>query len=238
MASLRIRGKEHRIYIQFRLQQRQMQEPTKYICEHEGKKNCKCRSCKAASALALEIDRKIRERTFNLKEYFPESRAINVLYKKEEIEEARDILFKDYCAKWLYLKEPRISKSTHRTYKDRINSCLRLLDDNITYRSVTEEAIDNAIRMMYNKGYASKTIKEHLVLMSSISRRAIKDKIITVNPLADIERPKNIRKKPDPFTAAEINAILSEMTKRAPHPFSRTASISGCAAMKLSKSRR
>ncbi len=69
---------------------------------------------------------------------------------------------------------------------------------------------------MYDKGYAPKTIKEHLVLMSSISGRAVKDRIIAVNPLADVERPKNVRKKPNPFTSAEINTILTEITRRTP----------------------
>lgn len=78
-----------------------MQEPTQYCCERKGDKDCGCRSRKAAHALALEIDRKITEGHFNLKDYFPRSKALKY-FGILNIDEK--VLISEYIDTWLDLK--------------------------------------------------------------------------------------------------------------------------------------
>jgi hypothetical protein len=107
MASLMIRGKKKRIYIRTRYNGRQLCEPTKYYCYEGGKKKCKCRDCKGAYTLGMEIERKIKDKTFIMREYFPNSKA---LVKTGLAGFDNAITFSEYAKSFLDIKKGIVRK--------------------------------------------------------------------------------------------------------------------------------
>lgn len=211
MASIRVRGKQKRIYLQFRYSNRQMQEPTPYTCEHKGEKDCKCRGCVSARRYAGEIDRKIDENTFDLADYFPNSKALKV-FGGVCVDE--NIPFGQYARQWLDLKKAVVSFSTHKGYKKQVNALISML--NLDLRHVRPAHIRNAVKMMSDRGLKPKTIKNTVYMASDIFAQATEDKIIAENPCAGVKLPKIVKVPPDPFDASEVGLILDEMKKAHP----------------------
>jgi integrase len=61
-----------------------------------------------------------------------------------------------------------------------------------------------------------RTINNHLIPLRGLFRLAIEDGLLDLSPLASIRNLKIQRSLPDPFTSAEMEAILSHLRSRAP----------------------
>jgi integrase len=211
MASIRARGKQKRLYVQFRYSYRQMQEPTQYICERNGEKDCKCRGCKSAQAFALEIDRKIDEKSFNLIDYFPKSKSLRH-FGLINVDE--NIPFNQYARQWLDLKKSVISFSTHKNYKSNVNVLVLELD--CLMKNIRPAHIRNIVKSLSDRNIAPKTIKNIIHMLHNIFAQACEDKIITENPCDNTRLPKIVRTPPDPFSRDEVNKILEALEKSRP----------------------
>lgn len=58
---------------------------------------------------------------------------------------------------------------------------------------------------------SDKTIKEHYVFLHAVLQLAVREKIISFNPLDDTEKPKSESKEKEYFTAEEIKEILAKL---------------------------
>jgi len=212
MANIRVRGKQKRVYIQFRYSGRQMQEPTPYLCDRSGDKDCKCRGCKAAQALAAEIDRKIAEKTFNLADYFPKSKALEH-FGLVHVEE--NIPFSQYAWQWLDLKKPVVAYSTYKGYKTQVHRLIELFKLNL--KDIRPAHIRNIVKIMSDDGLSPKTIRNTLFMANNIFVQAIEDRLIKDNPCDNIQTPTQIKQLPDPFSFEEITKILKDIDKHSPH---------------------
>jgi integrase len=212
MATIRVRGKKKQIYMMFRYSGRQMQEPTQYICDKKGEKDCKCRGCKAALALAGEIERKIHENVFELVDYFPKSKALlNMGLSMVSVDDG--ITLPMYAMQWLEITSG-LRSSTITKYKQSINKARKAL--NMPIKDIKPYNIKGFVKMMESSGMAPKTIKEHMSTISGIFKSAVKDRIISENPCADIRLPKVEELEPDPFSPEEITLILDWIGKKYP----------------------
>jgi integrase len=211
MASIEVRGKQKHIYVHFRYSCRQMQEPTLYFCDKNGEKNCKCRGCNSAREFAGEINRKIKERSFVLSDFFPESKALKH-FGLVNVEE--NISFEQYAWQWLDLKKPIIAYSSYKCYKKQVRNILKLLQ--LQLKDIRPIHIRNIVKTMSENGKSPKTIKCTIFMMHNIFLQATEDKLITENPCIGIKTPKGVKNEPDPFDMDEVYLILNDLEKHSP----------------------
>ena len=200
MGSIRRRGKKNKIELIFIYRNVRRFEPSQYYCE-KNKPDCKCRSCKSASALVQEIERKISEGTFIYSQYFPKSSALKNMSLADVSE---DIGFTTYAKQWYFLKEKALSYATQRTYWGFIN---RFADyfGNTPIKNIKASTVQGFIR---DNDLKPKSISNMMGMLSSIFKQAVADDLITKNPVSYISKPKVQSKQIDPFDYDEMIKIL------------------------------
>jgi integrase len=214
MAALMVRGKKKRIYIRTRFNGRQICEPSDYYCSEGGKKKCKCRGCKGAYALGMEIDRKIKDKTFVMREYFPNSKA---LAKMGLNRFKNNITFNEYATSFLDIKKGVVRSSSYGKLKQAIMLYAYPLLGDLQMIHIIPSHIRNVVNIMINAKLAPKTIKNNLSSISSLFSMATEDKIIPENPCKNIKTPHCGDTDPDPFTIEEVNKILEWLKQNYPN---------------------
>jgi integrase len=221
MASYYASGKKKRLVLRFRYKMRECKEATPYYCEKDGAKDCKCRSCKSAHALALEIERKISDKAFNYADYFPKSKAFtSFLPNTPEVQTKKDYTYKEYWKKWFDLTAG-VKKATVDKYKTNAIRPLEFFGNkNIT--DIKYSDVQTLIKYMEDIGLAPKTIKGIFANVSAVFRLALEDDDIDRNPCVSknpkhkIMLPAIPQSDPDPFSLEELNRIINWVEKNHP----------------------
>lgn len=204
MATIRAKTKKGRLYVEFAYAGRRRSEPTAYYCSKGS--NCRCREHKLARALADEIQRKISERSFEYEKYFPRSRNTRSRMPENEV------TFYEYCQKWMAYKAAVLSPNTLKGY----HVCLNRLKD--FHDTEIAQISRIMIRDFITRSQVSpKSIHNTIGFLSSVLSMAVEDSIIAVNPCENLQLPKVIKRRPDPFTAEEVKLIIEWIGKRKPH---------------------
>ncbi|OWT68818.1 MULTISPECIES: site-specific integrase [unclassified Achromobacter] len=162
---------------------------------------------KYARRLAAEVRDKIRHGTFSIAEYFPKSAAASVGTVGAHLD--------------LWLSAQRIETSTREGYSSAIKFWKASVCDKrgrvmagMALPILKHSHILTAIAS--RPDLSGKTINNYVSVLRDALSLAVKDKLISDNPAADIPRAKYQKDPPDPFTAAEREAIIAEMGKRYP----------------------
>lgn len=208
MGSLRIL-KSKRIYVRFTYADKQREEPTGYYCTGKGGTQCKCKSCQSARAILYSVERKIRENTFRYEKVFPESRAIASL---GIISISKAITFGEYADRWY--NSLSLQPSTMRSYGNHVKKL-----SNYFGKVKLNEIVPMMIKE-YKKTlehYSAKYQKHILVTFSTILESAKNDRLIDINPMSFVPKPKVSVKKADPFFLEEVKLILEYTQKHYPH---------------------
>ncbi len=208
MAFHHIPTKKKRIYIKFRYNNRECNEPSDYYCEKDGKKDCKCRSCKAAAQLCAEIDRKIKEKTFNFAEYFPNSKALEKLIPPTIEEVKKEYTFKEYWQKWYNEKIGIVKDNSLNKFRSNSGYSIKVLGD-LPINEIKHEHVAKLINFLTKKGLAPKTIKSIKDDIASVFKLAIINEEISKNPCQNVKTPKIPKTDPYPFSLHEIKQILT-----------------------------
>lgn len=154
-----------------------------------------------ASKLRAEVKRAIRAGTFEYAIFFPNSRHART----------RSKMFTDVAQDWLDAQE--LANSTADNYERILNThwVPAFADKPIT--EITPGALKKAI-----KGRAFKTPKTRnnaVSVLRMVFEYAKGERYIAESPAADLGHVKSQRKPPDPFTVAEMRAILDWFSKNA-----------------------
>lgn len=213
MASIVARGKKNKLYIRFRYHKREMCEPSIYFCLKNGEKDCACKQCKAASAYALEIERKIDDKTFIYAQYFPRSKAL-ISMGLSQVSVDGDIHFTSYAQQWLDFKEPVTTFSTYKGYKYQVKVLKNWL--NLLVKDIKPAHIRNMVKGFVEYGLSPKTIKNIVFMLNNILSQAKDDYIIDQNPCVGITLPKVKQQQPDPFSREEVELVLDAIGKSRP----------------------
>ena len=208
MGSLRLL-KSKRIYVRFTYADKQREEPTGYYCTGKGGTQCKCKSCQSARAILYSVERSIRENTFNYEEYFPNSRAIASL---GIVSVSKEITFGEYADRWYNTLS--LQPSTMRLYGNHIRK-ISAYFGNIKLKNIVPILIKEYKKTLEH--YSPKYQKNILTTFSTILESAKNDRLIDVNPMSFVPKPKVSTKKADPFFMDEIKQILNYTQKHYPH---------------------
>lgn len=132
-----------------------------------------------------------------------------------EKDEKEIVTFYDYADRMI---EERYTLNEIRPSSyDRLQSTLKMLDDISGYKliEITEEDIKSFFKKKI-KSYSQSSINKQFQLLGSVMKLALKDGIISVNPMSDMKRPKS-KQELIPVRALTvdeqkklINVLLSE----------------------------
>ena len=208
MGSLRLL-KSKRIYVRFTYADKQREEPTGYYCTGKGGTQCKCKSCQSARAILYSVERKIRENTFKYEEFFPDSRAVASL---GIISVSKEITFGEYADRWY--NSLSLQPSTMRSYSNHVKK-LSIYFGKARLKDIVPMVIKEYKKTL--EQYSAKYQKHILVTFSTILESAKNDRLIDVNPMSFVPKPKVSAKKADPFFLDEVKTILEYTQKHYPH---------------------
>jgi integrase len=158
-------------------------------------------NAKYARRVATEIRRKIKAGTFNYAEYFPHSpRALAPAATNAPM------LF-DVMDKWHRLLE--LKASTKRQYGTRLNSFWKVHLKNVP---ITEVKYSDILEALQKGTWSSgKSRNNELSMIKQMFEFARKDKMISENPCAEIERSTYQRPAPDPLSIEEAHTIIASI---------------------------
>lgn len=171
---------------------------------------------KAAERLVSEIRQKIALGVFDYAATFPNSKNIKVEAVAAETETVSA-----YAAVWL--KTLVGEKSTLDGYRSSINNFwLTALvtegEETVTLGSLAITAVRHShiatvVASAAEDGLTGKTTNNHLIPIRALFDAAKADRKIGASPAADVHNRKHQKDPPDPFTRAEMDAILSHMAR-------------------------
>lgn len=154
---------------------------------------------KYAERLAAEIREKIRLGMFSMVEYFPASGTGNAVTVGSQLD--------------TWLDAQRIEESTKAGYTSAINFWKRTLDEK-ALRMLKHSDILTALAA--RPELTGKTVNNYVSVLREAMELAMRDKLITANPVDDVPRAKHQKEPPDPFTREELERITDDF--RAKHP--------------------
>lgn len=157
------------------------------------------------STVLMEIDKG----TFDYGRTFPRSRGA-VRYSSNpgahvSIEQALKEYLRDH--------EPHLAKSTLKDYSDRT---YRHLIPQFGHLMLTELRAEDVRRWLHEIDLSNQAKNNILIPLRGVFKRAFAEEMIGRDPLARIKALPIRSREPDPFTRAEIRAVLSELERRAP----------------------
>jgi integrase len=152
---------------------------------------------KYAERVAAEIRDRIRYGTFSMAEYFPASGSGATVMT---------------LAEWLpsWLAAQRLTPSTRKGYNGCINFWKKELGET-PLRALKKSHILSALAK--HPKLSGKTVNNRVSVLREALDLAVDDKLLTENPAATVRRAAYQKPAPDPFSAEEVELILSDMLK-------------------------
>ncbi len=157
-----------------------------------------------ASNRRIEILSKIERETFDYLAEFPESRSAIAKASKNGCH----ILVKDAMNQWLVSCQKRHAYSTVRDYNSAVRFHLEPRFGHYTLDELNRQEIETWINGLE---ISAKRINNILIPLRQIMERAFHDELIDNNPMLRIKNLKVQTREPEPFTLAEIDAILGQL---------------------------
>jgi integrase len=162
---------------------------------------------KFAHRLAGEIRDRIRYGTFSMAEYFPSAGTASVLTVEAWFD--------------TWLKAQRIERSTKDGYASAIKFWNSSICDNkqntmgqMLLRSLKHSHVRIAIAN--RPDLSGKTINNYVSVLRDALSLAVRDRLMTSNPVDDVPRAKHQKPCPDPFSRDELEAIIAEAARTHP----------------------
>lgn len=119
----------------------------------------------------------------------------------------------EFLGKWLrsYV-QANLSHNTFISYSNAINKHIIPRMGSADLRTVTPMMVEELFAAMQSDGYGARVRQiTHMVLKTAMKHAVEKYRVLTVNPVASIGRPKYRRGLPRPFEADEVRLILDDL---------------------------
>lgn len=112
----------------------------------------------------------------------------------------------------LYLEiERNLSPHTVKAYTCDLTSFLEW--SGAYFTSLTYKNLRSYLAQIQNKKYTKTTISRKIAAIKAFYRYLYREKIVEINPAANIKAPKKSRALPEFLTETEINQVLNQATK-------------------------
>ena len=146
--------------------------------------------------------------------------AMAVAEKKLELKQGKqketNLLVKDWLKHWFEtFKEPYVSEKTFDMYKTSIKVINGYIGTK-QLKTIRSSDIQNIITQEHKRGMSKSYIDKTALTLNQAFKRAVIDKKIHNNPVADIQKPKMERGKNRALTDIEREAIIA-VSKTNPH---------------------
>lgn len=158
---------------------------------------------KRAARLRAEIENQIAAGTFDLAEFFPESR-----HAKQSREER--LTFGTYASRWLLSLE-HLATGSKKKYRQWLEPWLAELSD----IPVEEIKYSRLVALVGEFEYPSARARNNgLIPLRGVLEMAVEDGVLGVNPASRIKNAAVQKEPPDPFTIEEVSLILGRMREQ------------------------
>ena len=147
-------------------------------------------------------------KTHKRKSFYGETpREVNRKLMEYEQEGEKGKKFSEVAREWWDFEVEKLSPSTIRAYNSLSKHVINWFEhDRIT--EITTIDINAFLIDLAKKGYAKKSVKNHLIIISRIFHFAVVSGYIVVNPTNDVEIPRNLpEKKRHPATESDEEII-------------------------------
>lgn len=161
-----------------------------------------------AERLAAEVRERIRLGTFSMAEYFPAAGTSGV-----------GMTFGRQLDTWLAAQ--RIEHSTRAGYESAIKFWKAALVEGepLGDKAVRALKLSDLLMALATKPKLSgKTVNNYVSVAREALALAVADKLLQANPADGVPRAKWQKEPPDPFTVAEVEAIVADMLAHYPEP--------------------
>lgn len=192
-----VRIRANSIAIDFRYQGQRCRETLKGL--PPTKANIKFAERKR-SAILLEI----AQGTFDYARHFPNSRRAQVFSTRT----ASRKTISDALDEWLAIIEPTVTPHTMGGYRNAADQYIRPEFGHLPLANLTRTQVLHWISTDL-RTLAPATINAKLIPLKAIIRNALMDRVLDFDPLLGVRVPRAEQDEPDPFTQAEIDAILA-----------------------------
>lgn len=157
---------------------------------------------KYATRLVAEINRRITEGTFDYAEFFPES--------KKAPKTASNQTFGDMCDTWLETKG-RLASKTLDQYRNALKVWKGLLGADKPISQITHGTI--AAKVGSQPWASAKLLNNYLICLRGVFKLAGRELKLEDDPMEGIENSKHQAPPPDPFSAQEMELVLTSLRK-------------------------
>ncbi len=118
----------------------------------------------------------------------------------------------EWCARWLGGAD--IRPSTRDSYTYSVRDCIIPTLGYLKLSQLTAIACEQAAGSWVRVGLAPSTARLAMSHLSIACSAAVREGVISVNPVVEARRPKVPRARIDPFTASELSRIIDAATPR------------------------
>ena len=157
------------------------------------------------SDIGVEISRSTLT-TVSLRKYFS---AITRILTGEEMQ---IVTIKAWCNEWLERKARDSSKATMARYRGHAKAFLEWLGDtraNKPLETITTGDMEQWKRALQDRGVVGKTVISYLKDIGAIYRAAVREGLLTHNPVGAVETPDTSdSRERKPFTSEEVSALI------------------------------
>jgi integrase len=141
--------------------------------------------------------------------------------KREGLRKADPTRFGAFVDGWLqaYTTSRELKRSTVEGYEQIVAKHLRPAFADGLVSAIDEDKLERYVAEKISDGYSGRTINRHLNLLSLIFRAAMRRKLIRTNPVPNIERPKEGRRRwtiLDPSEIARVERAFNDLIDAAP----------------------
>jgi integrase len=124
-----------------------------------------------------------------------------------------EIAFRDYVEnEWLPNKHLEIT--TRAAYTSYLNKQFYPAFGNQPLNKISPSLVQDWVSKAHREGLSPRSIKKYHVLLSSIFRRAVRDRVLVHNPCDHTELPKVITKKSRTLTPDEFDGLIRAVPDR------------------------
>lgn len=128
--------------------------------------------------------------------------------------EKQAVLLCDYAPIWLASKR-QVSAGTRDLYRLNITHNLLPHLGAVPVHNLTHAHVDDLIEILSGKGLATATVKKIVNVLSQICERAMRDRILTVNPCRKPDLPASNPREMLYLTPAELDRLCAQMRPQA-----------------------
>lgn len=130
-----------------------------------------------------------------------------------EQKRADSLLFKNVAEEWENEHFPRLQNNSLKSYKPALASAKEYFGD-FSITEIKSVHIQQYLDQLLKKGYAAKTIKNRMLVISLIIKHALLNEYIQIDPCQRVSLPQNLPKAKREAASSNDEKIISKSTDK------------------------